>query len=96
MFILDLAELLLGDVLGFALVGDESPVRDAVVLVRSGYNVPLVDLVGPPPDCGHSVLDRSDRETPFLPLGHQGLDVLWFERSGLHLSVAQGMQLVGD
>ena len=66
------------------------------MLIRFGDDILLVDLYGPPPYGSHPVLDRSDREVPFLPLLYQGLDVFRFEGPGLHLSVAQGMQFVGN
>ena len=69
-------ELLLGDVPGLALVGHKAPIRNAVVFIRFCNDILLVDLYGPPSYCGHAVLDRSDREGPFLPLLYQGLDVL--------------------
>ena len=75
-FVLDLAELLLGDVPGLALVGHKAPIRNAVMFIGSCDYVLFVDLYGPPSYCGHAVLDRPDREGPFLPLLYQGLDVL--------------------
>ena len=63
-FIPDLVQLLSGDGLGLGFVGDETPVRDAVVFVGSGHHVLLVDLAGPPADHGHAVLDGPDGQAP--------------------------------
>ena len=43
-----LVEQVLGEILGFAWVGDETPVGDAVVFIGSCHDVLLVDLHGPP------------------------------------------------
>ena len=92
----DLVELFLGDVFGLALIGDETPVRDAIEFIGSGDDILLVDLVGPPSQCGHPVFDRPDRELLSLPVLHQGLDVLGLQGSGLHLAIAHAVQFVGD
>ena len=77
--VLYLTELFFCDVLGFALVGNESPVRNTVMFVRVGNDISLVDLRGPPSDRCHPVLDRTCREVLVLPMMDQGLDVLRLE-----------------
>ena len=74
--VLDLAELGFGEIFGFGFIRDETPVRNAVMCIRSCNDVLLVDLGGPPAQRGHTIFYGPDREILLLPVLDQGLDVL--------------------
>ena len=96
MFILDLSELLLGQVFRLALLGHKLPVRYAIEIVTAGYYSPFVHFLCPPAQTAHPVLDGARGKVLFEPQIHQGLDMLLLKRRGFQLSESEVVQLVGD
>ena len=65
------------------------------MVVVAGDDVLLADLLGPPAQFRHPVLDRAHGQTFRLPSLHQALDVLGLEACCSHVPVAQFLKLVG-
>ena len=94
-FIANLFELLAGHHLSLGFIGDETPVRDTVVFVGTRHHVLLVNLVRPPTNHGHAVLDSPDRQALGEPVLDQGIDVFWFQGPINHLAIAKVAELIG-
>ena len=94
-FVPDLVQLRSGNGLGLGFIGDEAPVRDAVVLVGPCHHILLVDLVRPPADHSQPVFDSPDGKTLVKPELDQCLDVFWFQRSVGHLAITKALKFVG-
>lgn len=78
---------------GLALVGDEAPVGDAIGVVAAGDDIGLVQLLGPPAQMRHPVLDRAGRELLPSPAVNQGLDMLGLQALGREVAKAQLVEL---
>ena len=85
-----------GQLAGFADVGHVPPVGNAVDVVALGDDVGLADLLRPPAQFGHAVLDRARAQPLGGPALHQLLDVLGLQALDAHVHEAHFPQLVGD
>ena len=84
------------DARGLRFVADVLTVGNAVVVVGSRDDVLSVDLLRPPAQGAHAVLDGSDRYFAGLPVIDQCLDVFRLQGMGAHAPVSQIMQLIRD
>ena len=91
----DPGELAAAQLARLADAGDVLPVADAVVVVVAGDDVLLADLLGPPSQFRHPVLDRAHGQAFRLPALDQPLDVLGLEARRGHVPVAHVVQLTG-
>jgi hypothetical protein len=73
----NLFDLVHGEVLSFRNVGDVNPIRNAVSGIGPGDDVLLANLLGPPAQRRHPVLDGAGRELFSEPALDELLDVLW-------------------
>ena len=65
------------------------------MVVVAGDDVALADLLGPPAQLGHAVLDGADGQALGLPARHEAFHVLWFQAGGSQMPKARLLELVG-
>ena len=92
----NLLQILCGDLPGFRYIGHELSIRNTVVVIRPRDDILPVDLLRPPTDNRHPVLDGTDGYIFTLPPVYQCLHVLRFQRLRVHFAIAQSIELVGD
>ena len=69
---------------------------NAVVVVVLGDHVLLADLLGPPAQLGHAILDGAHRQALGFPALDQALDVLRLQACGSQMPVPEVLKLIGD
>ncbi len=77
-------------------VGDVHAIRNAVGGVAAGDDVLLADLLRPPAQRRHAVLDGAGREVLGEPALDQLLDVLGLQALGIHMPETHLVELIGD
>ena len=89
---MDIAHTIEGGVVyadGLRLASHKNPLRDPVVVVPPRDHILPVDLLSPPAQHGHAILDRPHRHLLCLPALHQRINVLGFQRLRVHTLKAQ-------
>ena len=92
----DLGEVAGSQLASFADVGHVAPIGDAVDVVALGDDVGLADLLRPPAQFGHAILDRACAQPLGGPALHQLFYMLGFQALRLHVHETHFPQLVGD
>src|SRR3569832_2475616 len=76
-------------------VADVDAPLDTVVIVVLGDDATFPYLVRPPAQGTHAVFDGAGGEGLALPVFKEGLDVFGFQALGVHLAIAERVQLIG-
>jgi len=92
----DFLQLVCIEYCGLGYVGDVHAIGDAIRIVLPGEEISLVGFFCPPAQRAHAVLDGAGGKSFGAPALQQGVDMLGLQAVGVHVQVAQLMQLVGD
>src|SRR3569832_1171882 len=95
MLVGDLRERLVRERRRLGGVADVDAPLDTVVIVVLGDDATFPYLVRPPAQDTHAVFDGAGGEGLALPVFKEGLDVFGFQALGVHVAIAEVVQLIG-